>query len=86
MYVKAASWFVVVVGWSALSNVSDGMTGHNMAERIGHQFDPFGRDLQRHFGWLAFHFFALKVPVDWQQKEKEKRFRLFSTPMSIAAL
>ena len=55
----------VVVGWSALSNVSDGMTGHNMAERIGHQFDPFGRDLQRHFGWLAFHFFALKVPVDW---------------------
>jgi len=51
----------IVVGCPPLAHVGHGMAGHQVTDRVGHQFDPLGRDLQRHFRRLTLFLLLLKI-------------------------
>ena len=65
----------VIVGGPTLTHVGHRVTGHQVAHRASHQFDTFGRNLQRDFGRFAFFFLLLQVSATSKQPNTNRLFQ-----------
>ena len=65
----------VIFGRQTLADVGDGVAGHHVPQRVGHQFDAFRPDLQRDFRRLAFFLFLFQVPGSIRKTIPHVQFR-----------